>query len=290
MKRYFSVNKYNITNDSYKDPIIPRITNIKSKVINNQLKENSFLYRNINNTNNTLSTKNSYNSDLKSNYLSLSYRNYKSKTTDKFKYNNLSNKKSSSSRNSEIYSYNYISKKSFSFNNIKKRNYADSLNIKCKNIFNSDKDMNFFYGKENMIFIKPFNCLNNKIRKNINNTIIEKKGLLLYKNYSGVKKNINNNTNTKKMKIILRNNMKKFKRKKFAHINKSKNCDEKEKSHLYYYEPLGKSVSELYIKNKKLFNAINCRICFPYFVNDKALMNKYSYNNFCKFREWIDTY
>lgn len=289
MKRYFSVNKYNITNDSYKDPIIPRITNIKSKIINNQLKENSFLYRNINNTNNTLSTKNSYNSDLKSNYLSLSYRNYKSKTTDKFKYNNLSNKKSSSG-NSEINSYNYISKKSFSFNNIKKRNYADSLNMKFKNMFNNDKDMNIFYGKENMIFIKPFNSLNNKIRKNINNTIIEKKGLLLYKNYSGERNRINNNTNTKKMKIILRNNMKKFKKKKFAHINKSKNCDDKEKSHLYYYEPLGNSLSELYIKNKKLFNAINCRICFPYFVNDKTLMNKYSYNNFCKFREWIDTY
>ena len=292
MKRYLTIDKFTITNDSYKDPIIPRINNIKSKIINNQLKENSILYRNFNNTNNTLSTKNSNNSDLKSNYLSLSYRNYKNKSLDKFKFNLFNNKicQKSSSKNSEINSYNYISKKSFSFNNIKKKNYADSLNMKFKNIFNNDNDNDIFYDKENMIFMKPFNCLNSKIRKKINNTIIEKKGLPLYKNHSGINNYIRNNINTTKMKIILRNNIKKFKKKKFFHSNNSKNCDDKDKSHLYYYEPIGKSISELYIKNKKLFNSINCRICFPYFVTDKELMNNYSYNNFCKFRKWIETY
>ena len=293
MKRYLTINKFKITNDSYKDPIIPRINNIKSKIINNQLRENSFLYRNINNTNNTLSTKNPCNSDLKSNYLSLSYRNYKNKTADKFKFNNLSNNKiyqKSSSKKSGINSYNYISKKSFSFNNIKKRNYADDLNMKFKNIFSDDNHDDIFYDKENMIFMMPFNCINNKIRKNINNTIIEKKGLLLYKNHSGKNNIIMNNINTKKMKIILRNNMKKFKKKKFFHSKNSNNCDDKDKSHLYYYEPIEKSLSELYIKNKKLFNSINCRICFPYIVTDKELMNDYSYNNFCKFRKWIDSY
>ena len=297
MKRYLTIDKFKISNDSYKEPIIPRINNIKSKIINIQLKENSYIYRNINNTNNTLSTKNSYNSDLKSNYLSLSYRNYKNKTADKFKFNNLSNNKickKSSSKNSEINSYNYISKKSFSFNNIKKRNYADSLNMKFKNIFNNDndKDNEIFYDKGNMIFMKPLNCINSNIRKNINNTIIEKKGLLLYKNHSGTNnciRNNDNNINTKKMKIILRNNFKKFKKKKFFHSNNN-NCDDKDKSHLYYYEPIGKSISELYIKNKKSFNSINCRICFPYFVTDKELMNNYSYNNFCNFRKWIETY
>ena len=297
MKRYLTMNKFNLTQDSYKDPIIPRINNIKSKIINNQLKENSFLYKNINSTN-TISTKNSYNSDLKSNHLSLSYRNHKNKAVDKFKYKNLSNNKTyqkSFTKNSEVNSYKFISKKSFSFNNIKKRNYAENLNMKIKNIFtnghDNDNDIEVFYDKENMILMKPFNFINNTIRKNINNAIIEKKGLSLYRNNSGINNNKkNNDINSKKIKIILRNNMIKYKKKKFIHFKNINNCDEKDKTHIYYYEPLEKSLSELYIKNKKLFNSINCRICFPYFINDKVLMNNYSINNFCKFKKWIDSY
>ena len=169
MKHYFTFGKLNINS---KDPIIPRINQIKSKKLLLEIKH-------YNNNINTISIKELINRKIKKfNSLSLKVKNRRNILNYTNKYKNKTH--SYSSKIIQNYSRkikNGISKESSKTkeNNKYKNSYHDLCyveNLK-KKIKNKNRNIfDIFYNKENILLMKSFNTLNNQIRKNINKKIL----------------------------------------------------------------------------------------------------------------------
>ena len=275
MKHYSTFGKFNF---NYKDPIIPRINKIKSKKILSDIKQ----YNNIN----TLSLKKLIDPEIKmlSKSINLNAKirrntlNYLYKRKNKtHSYSSIFNRKinngfseksiKTKKNNKKIYhNLNYIE-------NLKKK-------IKSKNRNNFD----IFYKKENILFIKSFNTINNQIRKNINENILNV-NYPLYNNRQLNEKAIHKNN------FIFKNNLSLSKNNIDNNLNKKKKKNKVifELNRIYIESLNKRNLSNFTIKNKKPLNSINSRICFPYYFKDNMIMDNYSNKNLLEYKKYIET-
>ena len=282
MKHYFTFGKLNINS---KDPIIPRINQIKSKKLLLEIKH-------YNNNINTISIKELINRKIKKfNSLSLKVKNRRNILNYTNKYKNKTH--SYSSKIIQNYSRkikNGISKESSKTkeNNKYKNSYNDLYYIENlkKKIKNKNRNIfDIFYNKENILLMKSFNTLNNQIRKNINKKILYLNNPL-NNNIQLNEKSINNNN------CIIKNNIKNLLKNNIDNniIKKMKKEKDILKLNKIYIENRNeRNLSNMTIKNKKPFNSINSRICFPYFFKDNMIMDNYSNKNILEYKKYIQT-
>ena len=303
MKHNFTLGKLNT---NYNDAFISRIKYLKSKKslykikLNNNiniLSSNQIIkpviktyfhsFKNINNINNI----NNYNKK-RFTYSKSSIKNldipYKlKKVKNQFKENSLNIKKIkaySHIREKSLFSDDTNTdqnlKKSFTF---RKLRYNPIDNLKSK--INNNNDLHIFYAKENFILMKSFNNIDNQIRNNINKIIIKTKKQILHDSELKEKTFYTNTDNNKNdiniNEIKINKNNKKFKNKfNFKNIKSKKFLNERKKT----------SESEISIKNKKMFNCINSKISFPFYIEDNLIMDNFSKENILEYKKYIETH
>jgi hypothetical protein len=290
MKHNFTLSKININSN---DSLISRIKYLKSKKNLKKIKlnENIITFSSTHESNPETKTtyfhslKNlSYLNKIKNNnfkkkkeYCQISLRNkkieipYQIKNAQyKYKDKSLSNKIINANNSKKlkkfffdenIYVDNINSQKSFTF-----RKYRSNIMDNIESKMNENNNFNIFYKKENYLLMQSFNSINNQIRKKINEIIMKKKSK---ENvfYNNTEQNVNNNEI-----IIKRKNNKSFR---------------KTKIHLSEIEQ--NKISKIAIEKKKLFNCINSRISFPFFIKDKDIMNNFSKENNLEYKKYIET-
>ena len=159
---------------------------------------------------------------------------------------------------------NINSQKSFTF-----RKYKSNIRDHFESKMNENNNFNIFYKKENYLLMKSFNSINNQIRKKINEIIMKKK-FKENMHYNNTEQNVNNNEII--ISLIKRKSNKNFRKTKMhlSEIDKNK-------------------ISKIAIEKKKLFNCINSKISFPFFIKDKVIMNNFSKENYLEYKKYIET-
>ena len=286
MKHNFTLGKLNL---KYNDALISRIKYLKSKKTLKKIKLDENIVK-------TLSS-NTINPEMKS----LFFHSLKKINLKKNNYCKKKNEYSKSSFNNKTFhipnqiqkmNYKYkvksLSNKIINVNNLKKEkkyflddnifdnnNFKDSLTFRKRRLnlidsitlkINEDDNSKIFYNKENFLLVKPFNSINNQIRKKINEIIMKKK--LKEKE---VCNNTENNVNQNEIKIN-RNNSKSIRKTKIHLREIDKNI-----------------VSKITVEKKKIFDCVNCKISFPFFIKDNIIMNNFSKENYLEYKKYIET-
>lgn len=290
MKHNFTLSKININSN---DSLISRIKYLKSKKNLKKIKLNENIITCSSTHEFNPETKTTYfhslknlsclnkiknnNIKKKNQYCQISLRNkkieipYQIKNAQyKYKDKSLSNKIMNANNSKKlkkfffdenIYVDNINSQKSFTF-----RKYRSNIMDNIESKMNENNNFNIFYKKENYLLMQSFNIINNQIRKKINEIIMKKKSK---ENvfYNNIEQNVNN-----KEIIIKRKNNKSVRKTKIhlSEIEQNKN-------------------SKIAIEKKKLFNCINSKISFPFFIKDKDIMNNFSKENNLEYKKYIET-
>ena len=305
MRSSSSVGILNLNYKKTNYPIIPKINNIKSKIkykkdnniintilsfktifnSNNKTKSNllssenhinklEIILSNINNNNAFLTRKNNI-----KNKISHSLSNKIVKTNSQ---NNLLYSDINFDKNNTIKKLNLKTSKSF-----KKLNILENLKLKINKSNKRNKDFNLFYDKQNFLLIKPFNTINEQIKKDINNIIISKRSSISTKFFNSDKKEKLDKINNKEKEIdnIVNNYMNKNNYNKDININ----YIDEHKIITGLDDNLRKKIREMYLKNKQFFNSINGRIGYPYLINNNNLMNNFFKKNYKEYKNNILT-
>ena len=166
-----------------------------------------------------------------------------------------------------ISSYSCKNSKTYKSINYSHRKIKSSLLI-------SKKNKNFLFLKGNYILMKPLYKLDEGIKQKISKILLKKKSYFAKKNHIDENKKEIRNIDPYSMTNRIENKSRKlFDSLIYKKENEVKNKKDSKKSLSHIKLGSEGILTDIILKNRKVINCINSRLCFPYLMNDKNIMN-----------------